>query len=91
MEDIERTDTDRASGRLRNEKENEFCLCWLSGVVTEDSGLVDVSSLASRNSSKITAQVSFISHVLEPRVLASRYLESVVLENVHDYFTLLTS
>ena len=52
IEDLERADTDRASRRLRKEKENESHLCLGSGVFTEDVGLVYMFCQASRNWSK---------------------------------------
>ena len=42
IEDLE--SVDRASGRLRKERGSEFHLCLGPGVLTEDGGLVLVSS-----------------------------------------------
>ena len=62
----ERAKTDGESGRLRKEKENtSHFFCLGSGVCSEDSRPVYVSSQASRNEcgARTSVQVSSISHL----------------------------
>ena len=66
VEDLGRADTARASGRLGKEKEHESCLWLGSGVCIEDSGVVYVSSQASRNCAQCPPEVIY---ALEPGVL----------------------
>lgn len=89
IEDLERADTDRVSGRLRKERRVSLIFTWGLGFLNQRwwSGVCIHSGIQEIGETRMNAQVSSKRYILEPGVLMSGCLESVVLANIHEWLS----